>query len=548
MPSLEAFTGRAVRDVDSAAARGRNATKSLAALLPQDAVAIADSTAYWSGDYLYVDGVVQNDYAYALDQVQVKVTLKDVGGSVVDSQTTYVDAYRIGDGKYASFFAEFYLPPDGGNYSIEAWGYQESLSLPVQLTPGGSSGVIEDGVRVYSQVFRNDSPYPVVQPLVGGWELDADGNLVDTLYAYDDTVEIPSGGSWISEFVGLNSVTPQYAYAYAQALPVSYDPVPGRVTRIAGTDRYGTAAALARKGWDPTGTKAWTGVRDIIIANGEPGKEPDPLTAAGLAGVYSAPVLTVQVGKVPTATKTVITEIARKNPGVRIHIVGGTSVVPDARWTDIRRIAGVGQVKDRISGSDRYGTSAAMATRMVSLVGPDAINGFILIAGDNPAGFYDALAASPIAYGNTMPMLSVKKGSIPSAVNNVLTTAGLTGKPRYSASSSAYIGAPARGAIRLTSSSNRYTAATQIGNYAIDQGWADAWNTAIASSLPDALTGGAFLGSRYGVLLFTDSSKSIQTGTKSFIGNADWIMDGWVIGGTAVVPTNQESSFRNLIQ
>jgi len=322
------------------------------------------------------------------------------------------------------------------------------------------------------------------------------------------------------------------------------------VTRIAGSDRYGTAAEIARKGWDPAGTKAWPSVKHIIIANGEPGKEPDPLTAAGLAGAYDAPVLTTQANKLPAITKTIITQIALKNPGVKIHLVGGTSVVPDARWTEIRKIPGVSQTKDRVWGSDRYATSVAIANRIVSLKGSE-ISGVILIAGDNPAAFYDALAASPIAYAKTMPMLSVQKGAIPTSVSTALKSAALKDKPRYVASSSTYIGTTAAaGGTRLATSYNRYTAATQIAAYATDPGraWMSLGDTALASTLPDALTGGALLGKLGGVMLFTDSSSAIQTTSKSYVtARRDAINTGWVIGGTAVLPTTQETSYFNLL-
>ena len=318
------------------------------------------------------------------------------------------------------------------------------------------------------------------------------------------------------------------------------------VTRVAGSDRYGTAAALARKGWDPAGANAWTGVKHIVIANGEPGKEPDPLTAAGLAGAYDAPVLTVQAARLPNATKTIITEIARNNPDVRIHLVGGTSVVPDARWNEIRKISGVSQVKDRIWGTDRYATSAAMANRIVTVKGADAIEGVILIAGDNPAAFYDALAASPIAYARTMPMLSVKRGSIPTSVNTVLKSAALKDKPRYAASSATFIGTTAAsGATRLTTSSNRYDAAAGIARFAIDRGWTSAQNTALATQLPDALSGGAFLGRVGGVMLFTGSTNTLDPIADGFIGDwADGIDTGWVMGGSEVLPVEQEEAFR----
>jgi len=225
--------------------------------------------------------------------------------------------------------------------------------------------------------------------------------------------------------------------------------------------------------------------------------------------------------------------------------------VPDARWDEIRKIPGVSSAKDRISGADRYATSAAIANRIVSVAGTGTVEGVILIAGDNPAAFYDALAASPVAYARTMPMLSVRKGSIPTSVKNALKSAALKDKPRYAASSATYIGTTAAaGATRLTTSSDRYTAATKIASFVTGpaHSWTSMQDTALASTLPDALTGGAFLGRVGGVMLFTGSSSAIQSTSRNYISGARLsITDGWVLGGTTVVPTSQETAFRKLL-
>jgi len=341
-------------------------------------------------------------------------------------------------------------------------------------------------------------------------------------------------------FDGVNPITKSFAL------------VPPTVTRIAGKNRYETAEQIARKGWDPKGDMSWDNVTDIIIANGEAGKEADPVTAAGLAGAYDAPVLLTQASVLPPATKKVITEIALKNPGVQIHIIGGKKVVPDARWKNMKSIKGVSTLEHRVAGNDRFETSVKIAEEIIEVYGADGLGGFILIAGDNPAAFYDGLAASPISYINQMPMLSVMKNSVPSSVATFLARKDLQGYDydRFAASSSAYIGSvPARGAIRMTKSQNRYTAAADIADFALFEGMTGEQDVALASGLPDALTGGAFVGRRYGVLLFTDTSKSLQYSPKTFIQDyAGVIMDGWVIGGTAVLQPAQETTFRNLIR
>lgn len=328
--------------------------------------------------------------------------------------------------------------------------------------------------------------------------------------------------------------------------------VPGTVTRIAGADRYSTAAALARRGWDPSGNRSWTSVRHVIVANGEDGKEPDALSAAGLAGVYDCPVLTISAARVPAATKTVIAEIAKRNPGVRVHIVGGPVSVPEARWNEIAAIPGVDQTKDRIAGLDRYATSAAIAARMASEASRAGrpIEGVILIAGDDARAFYDALAVSPVAFQERMPLLAVKKATIPASAARVLT-GPLKGVPRYAASGPGYLGASASGAIRVAYSAERYDAAAEIADYATTQrtDWTLITDAAVVCRLSDALAGGAFVGKRGGVVLFTGANGALQPVTHAFIASHGKEIDaGWVLGGTSSVPAGQESAIRALLR
>lgn len=330
-------------------------------------------------------------------------------------------------------------------------------------------------------------------------------------------------------------------------------PPAGSVTRISGTDRYAVAAAMARKGWDPSANGTWPGVTHVIIANGEDGKEADPLSAAGLAGAYNAPVLLTQAGRLPSATRSVITQIAAKRKAegtsLKVHLIGGTASLPDARWNEIKAIPGVSATKDRLAGADRYQVSATIATRIVSVRGKAAAPGLLIVAADNPAAFYDALAVSPAAYAAAMPMLAVKKTSVPVSISSVLNGA-LSGKPRFAASSSTYIGTGglAGAKERLTSSSNRYTAATQIATGAVAKGWLSPQDTGLAAKLPDALTGGALLGKRGGVMLFTDSTSAMQSAPKSWItAHGTQILDGWVLGGTASVPSGVQTTFAGLI-
>lgn len=355
-------------------------------------------------------------------------------------------------------------------------------------------------------------------------------------------------------------------YKYSWQGPYTYDGVTtivkdfklareGRfVSRVAGSDRYAVAVTLARMGWDPQGNNTWPSVTNIIVANGETGREADPLCAAPLSGVLNAPVLLVNSSGLPLSTKNTIAAIAAKNPGVKVYLIGGTASVPDSVWASIRSIKGVSPTKTRIAGVDRYATSVAIAKKVNALgLGlKRAESGVMLVAGDNPAAFYDALAASPGAYSYRQPMMAVKKDSVPPVVKTALNNEFKTAK-RYIVSSPTYISAAAVAQVggeseRLATSSNRYTAAAQIAGKMCDEGWVYAGNAGLAATLPDALTGGTFFGKVRGVMLFTDSTTKMQAAPKYFIETHDAdIEHGWVIGGTKSVTDAVKNFFYTMM-
>lgn len=327
----------------------------------------------------------------------------------------------------------------------------------------------------------------------------------------------------------------------------------GVVTRVAGYDRYAVAEALARRGWDPAGDKSWPGVTDVIIANGENGKEADPLAAAGLAGAYNAPVLLIQATRIPNQTRRALAEIAAENPGVRVHVIGGKVTVPPARWTELKAIPGVSQTDYRVEGRDRYDVTAIIAQRMVSKLestGGD-VSGALIINVESSAAFYDALAVSPQAYDGNWAMLGVRAGSVPPQVASVLKGA-MAGKPRHVVNATGFVGAAvysATGATaRYSSTTDRYSSAPLIADKVTANSSCSSRETGIAAMLPDALTGGVFLGKQRGVMLFTDSTNVLRKPARDYISlHGNDTAQGWVFGGEKSIPAAQEITFAGLI-
>jgi len=326
------------------------------------------------------------------------------------------------------------------------------------------------------------------------------------------------------------------------------------VTRLQGATRYDVAVNIAKAaypGWVLPADK--NGQKHLIVACGEDRASADPLAAAGLAGAYDAPILLTTTAKLQAPTATALRAFAAANHGVRIHIVGGPASVPEALRTQMSKIAYVGGV-DRISGADRYAVTANIANRMALILGKDSIPGVLIVCAEKPDAFFDALAASPIAARDHMPMLGVKTDSVPASVQSALKSVG-AGKPRYIVSAPRYIGASVYtsvgGTKRLTGSTNRYVASCDIANAAIApaNGWLSTTNVGLASKLPDSLTGGAFIGKRGGVLVFTDSTSVMQAAPKSFItSNKSSIVSGWIFGGPVSMTPATETTFRNLLK
>jgi len=174
------------------------------------------------------------------------------------------------------------------------------------------------------------------------------------------------------------------------------------LTRLAGADRYATAAAVAT---DTFGTSPVA-----VITTGE--RFPDALSGAYVAGLSRAPVVLTRQASLPPATLKAL-ETMRT---ARVVIVGGTDAVSDAVESDLQ---GRGITTERVAGADRYDTAARAAGR-AGPVGPGSIGGArtaIVASGEN---FPDALAAGPLSYADRLPILLTPRSSLADATRQSL--------------------------------------------------------------------------------------------------------------------------------
>ena len=176
-------------------------------------------------------------------------------------------------------------------------------------------------------------------------------------------------------------------------------------TRLSGADRYATSVAISEE---------FTSATTVYIATGE--GYADALSAGPAAAHFNAPLLLTTPGSLPAV---VVTELNRLQPS-EIVIVGGTGVVSAAVATALENLSFNPDVR-RVSGSDRYATSRALATDTWNA---DDLGTAYLTTG---VGFPDALSASPAAAHFDGPVILIPgmASTIDSATQTLLNTLGV---------------------------------------------------------------------------------------------------------------------------
>ncbi|MEO8470199.1 MAG: cell wall-binding repeat-containing protein [Chloroflexota bacterium] len=308
---------------------------------------------------------------------------------------------------------------------------------------GWSIASLTGSAAVYSVVLTADSPTPGTV----GLTLAAD-SVVDLSENLGPSAPVDSGTStWV-------------------------DDLSGTVTRIAGSDRYTTAAAISAASFAP-------GVPVVYIATGT--KYPDALAGAVPAAIAAGPVLLVSGSTIPHAVSTELTRLA---PG-RIVILGGTSVVPSSVQTALASYTS-GTVT-RIAGVDRYATAAAISATSFASGVPIAY----VATGQK---FPDALAGAVAATLGPGPMLLVPGETIPPVVAaelgrlNAARIVVLGGTSVVSTGVQTALAGYTAGTVTRIAGIDRYATAAAISAAHFDPGVSVVY-IATGDNYPDALSG-----------------------------------------------------------
>ena len=160
-------------------------------------------------------------------------------------------------------------------------------------------------------------------------------------------------------------------------------------SRIWGSDRYATAAAIAQARFPSADT--------VYVATGL--NFPDALAGVPAAAGDKAPILLVQPDSIPGATAA---ELARLKPKT-IKILGGEAVVSAGVAS---ALGGYASSVVRLAGANRYATAAAISSDAF----PSGASKIYVATGLN---YPDALAGGPAAGKDGAPILLVQPDLIP---------------------------------------------------------------------------------------------------------------------------------------
>jgi N-acetylmuramoyl-L-alanine amidase len=298
------------------------------------------------------------------------------------------------------------------------------------------------------------------------------------------------------------------------------NPFTARFTRVAGADRYDTAAQLSHRAW-PSGAKK------VLLASGT--TWPDAVAASPLSRALDAPLLLTEPDRLPSATRA---EIARLHPA-EVIVLGGPSSVATAVADDATGTAKVGTatvLSRRIGGANRYETSALIAGE----VGVPA-DGRIAIA--SGSDWFDAVCLSPFVGRSRVPMLLTSGSSLAPA------TAAFIGAHRASIKKVVVVGGEA--AVPTKALAGLPAPLRLVGpdkwstNAAVNAAWGSGTLTpfvASGTSFPDAIAAGA-AGAKTGQPLVLVPARILPDRAREWIGwNAARTTGFTIVGGTSSVP------------
>lgn len=302
-------------------------------------------------------------------------------------------------------------------------------------------------------------------------------------------------------------------------------------TRLAGAGSLDTMSAVVSRGFTQTG-----GTVVVATNNGYH----DAVSASAIAGLYSAPILLTDGKTLSAQTKAQLQRLKPK----QVIISGGAAVVTNTVATAIKSVTGV--TPTRYWGSDASGTADALAKAGKGKWGTTAI-----VVSD--AGYNDPLSIAPYAYAKHTPIFYAAKGKTLSAATlSTMQTLGIKsvyivgGTLAVTTNVDNQLKAKNITVAKRLAGTTAIDTSRAVAQFAISQGMtANNMGIATTSSYTDGLVGAAFCGKNNAVLVLTNG-KDLSAIDAIYKANKAKVKNGYVFGGTAVIPDSVITHLKQL--
>lgn len=275
---------------------------------------------------------------------------------------------------------------------------------------------------------------------------------------------------------------------------------PDRLLRLADRDRYGTAMAISQAYWKTAtdGSDSRTAAKSVVLSRSD--TFADALSGSALAAAKQGPLLLTPPTSLHAATGAEIRRVLGGDTTAVVYLLGSAGALS----TDVENaVRAMGYQVKRLAGADRFTTSITIANE----IDPDPA--YVLAA--TGMNFPDALSAGAAAGNYDRPgsadhavIVLTNDDKLPSATKNYLEAHGsamLFSVGNQAAAATAAYDDPADDDGWAVAGKDRYETAMLVADTFFDA--PHYAGVATGMNWPDALAGGALLGSLGSPLLLT---------------------------------------------
>ena len=298
------------------------------------------------------------------------------------------------------------------------------------------------------------------------------------------------------------------------------------VKRISGVDREQTAIEVSKKMFKD-------GTNKVVLANKN--NYSDVLTAAPFAKANNASLLYISSNSI---SKEVMSEIARLK-AKEITIIGGEKSVNEGLKKELEKR---NFKVDRLSGADRYKTSAQIAAKLID----GKTTTLEIASGENYA---DALSLNNAAEKDKAPILLVRVNAIDKSVEDVIKSSKASliniagGEKSVSENTKANIKKISNATVNRMGGADRYETSILLAKYS---GAKEVVVVASGENFADALVAAPFSAKQKGAILLTNKDKLGQN-AEQFIKDTKF-NKSYVIGGEKSVSEDVINQLTSIIK